>query len=380
MMTKFSLYVAVALCVAISGCGGGGSGTSTPAATIASSVIRFVGNFQPGCGGCSPATPGSLVIAPLAGTTTIGNREIAKVELSVDQGTAMVLTAPNAKTAAGQASYAFSFLHTAFTTPAFTHVCTPQLSLAITVTDVSGFSFKKSYSTCRTDEFGAFSDYGEKVIAYKASSNAPMQMGFSRFGAGQYIDSGSISGTANIATTLKAKDSDVLNASGAFDGGVADGAVLSISMEGEGNMLASSTVAKKSTAQVSAMLVCCGPSTAAPLSTGTQTITFAISTARYNEPVTDRPNPFNVYFRVMDPSTGTVVSEFRGAGAGPYTEWPVTVKAGYELKLEASPQEADTYVHLYIGRGAPAYQNTLGEAISNRPDAQAKLNVFCCKR
>jgi hypothetical protein len=236
------------------------------------------------------------------------------------------------------------------------------------------------YATCRTDEFGAFSDYGDKTITYKASSTAPMRMGFSRVGAGQYIDSGSIPGTANAATALKAKDSDVLSVSGAFDAGALDGAVLSIALEGEGNLLASSTVAKESDSQVSTMLVSCGPSTVASSATETQTITFAVSTTRYNEPVTDRQNAFNVYYRVMDPATGTVVSEYRGTGAGMYTEWPVTVRAGYELKLEASPQEADTYVNLYIGRGAPAYMNTLGTAISNRPDGPAKLNVFCCKR
>ncbi len=382
MLTKFSLHGAAALCslcLAISGCGGGGAGASAPVPAVTASVIKFVGNFQPGCGGCSPATPGSLVIAPLAGTTTIGNRDIAKVELSVDEGPTMVLTTPNAKTASGQASYAFSFLHRASSIIEFTHVCAPQFSLVITVTDVSGFSFRKSYASCRTDEFGGFSDYGDKTITYKASSTAPMQMGFRRSGTGQYIDSGTIAGTAS-ATTLKATNSDVLNISGAFDANAAEGAVLSISVEGEGNLLASSTVAKKADSQVSAMLVCCGLSTVAPSSTETQAITFAISTARYNEPVTDRQNPFNVYYRVMDPGTGTVVSEFRGVSAGAYVEWPVTVKAGYELKLEASPVEVDTFVHLYIGRGAPAYQNTLGEAISNRPGAPAKLNVFCCKR
>jgi len=55
------------------------------------------------------------------------------------------------------------------------------------------------------------------------------------------------------------------------------------------------------------------------------------------------------------------------------------VKAGYAVKLEASPQTEDTYVHLYINSDTQGF-NLLGEALSNRPNVPAKLNVFCCAR
>ena len=87
------LFTALSAMLLIS-CGGGGSGTVTsiPAADVAP-VIKYVGTFEPN----APATgTGSLTIEPIVGSSRIGTREIAKVELSVNQGSPQVLISPKA--------------------------------------------------------------------------------------------------------------------------------------------------------------------------------------------------------------------------------------------------------------------------------------------
>lgn len=392
LLVRLRLFSGIALCIALSDCGGGSSATAPsvapPVVPAATPVIKFMGTFEPACGTCSPAKLGSLVIAPIAGATTLGSKDIAKVELSVDHAPSLVLTAPNATTAAGQASYAFSFSHAPITYPAFTHTCTPAIGLEITVTDVTGFSYRKYASACQYAIFGGFSDYGDKTITYKASATAPANLAFTRWSTGGgNFDNVRATAAMSSTATLKAKDMDTVSASGVFNNGVSDGAILSLSVEGEGGALASSTIAKKSGQSADAFLVCCNLGTTAAPSTETRTIAFAVSATRYNEPITGRPNPFSVYYKISDPSTGSVLTEFRGVLPNgtyndTYSEWRFTVKKGHELRLEASPLEADTYLQLYIGGNASdpsGYHDPIGKAMSNRPDAPAKLNVFCCK-
>jgi hypothetical protein len=99
---KYFLYSAVALCVTLSGGGGGGNGNST--ADIAP-VIRFIGTFDVACPACRPARDNTLTIAPNTGATTLGNRDIAKLELSVDRGPMRTLTAPNSRNTAGLSTW-----------------------------------------------------------------------------------------------------------------------------------------------------------------------------------------------------------------------------------------------------------------------------------
>jgi hypothetical protein len=395
LASVFSLCIALALCATLASCGGGGSSAAAP------SVIRFIATNENPCSSCAPPKPGRLVISPLAGASALGNHDIAKVELTVnvDQAPAQapqVLTAPNGTNAAGQASYVFQYA-AAYTPPPGTvlppptHVCVPHWGFTITITDVTGFSFTKSASACQVPTFEGFSDYGDKTVAFKASSSVPAWINFRRASADSlYGDESRAWGVLTNAWVVKARDKDALFAGGTFDANAADGETLSVSVEGEGGAFASSTIAKKSSTSALATLICCGSGTAAPSSAQDRTIAFAVATSRYNEPQTGQPRPFNVYYRISNPSTGAVVTEFRGALPGNvnangayYTEWQFTVKPGYELKLEASPQDVDTYVQLYIGGDASnpsAYYNTLGEAMSNRPGVPAKLNVFCCMR
>lgn len=382
---RLRMLSGIVLCIAFSGCGGGGSSATAPVVVpTAAPVIKFVATFEPACSTCSPTGQATLGIAPIAGAAMIGNKDIAKVELSVNQGATQVLTAPNAKNAAGQAIYAFSFPAAPYTT--VMHVCTSTVGLEVTVTDVTGFSFKKYARPCATEVFDAFSDYGAKAATYRATASSPATTTFMLqnnlpYLNGRYVDSKTTLET-NTTWALKANDNDQHYASGS-DVNKADGNVVSVSIEGEGGALVSSSVITTKTVQpgANAYLVCCGRGTNTPSPSPTETRTIWFVTI-LRSPSDVSSTPVNVYYRVVDPSTGSVVSEFRGVRTGYFNAWPVVVKAGYELTMEASPQDTNTEVTLYVSTGTdPAYTAySIGTANSNRPDVPGKVTVFCCAR
>ena len=288
---------------------------------------------------------------------------------------------------AGQATFVFFVPRTSPIVPDLARTCRPPIALEITVTDVGGFAFKKYFNACNAAEFGAFSDYGDTAVTYRAVTMGPVRASFMRGGAGGYLDAGSsAAGAATSSWTLKARDGDPLGAGPIYDASFPDGAVTTVSIEAEGGAFASSTVARSLVAGGSpfdAFLVCCGFGAAAqsPPPTGTRTVSFTVVPAQYGVDVTKALQKFNVYYRVYDPGSATVIAEFQGAGDG-YTTWSFQVKAGYELKLEAGPQSAVTDVQTYISYGtdSPYFGNSVGTARSSRPDAPAKLKVFCCAR
>ncbi|MEQ1515972.1 MAG: hypothetical protein ABL931_05735 [Usitatibacteraceae bacterium] len=376
---KYSLVCASALCATLAGCGGGGdTGGGSPAEPAP--VIQFIGTLEPACIDCLPANH-TLTIAPNTGAARLGSREIAKVELSVDQGPAQTLLAPNSKNASGQSTWVFNFsTATPILSPVPTHVCTPALSLEMTVTDVRGFIFKKYFRSCRFAVFGAFSDYGEKSATFSAASTAPTQAFFQRGGASAYLDDfvGQVGGNA-ATLTLNARDEDTLSAYAGLGEELPIGTTVSVSIAGDGGALASSNIAHDKNSYARTSLVCCGARTPVQSSAATdpKTLVFVVVPVKYGVPQGDYP--FNVYFRVFDPASRTVVTEFRGVSSG-YSRWPVSVRAGYELKLEASPFEGGVHVEAFI-QNVPepaALIRELGSANSNRTDAPARLTVFCC--
>ena len=382
---RYFLYGALALCFALAGCGGGGGSVeSVP-------VIRFVGNYDFGCSNCSPPFENRLTIAPVSGAATIGSRDIARVELSANHGPVQVLTSPNSKNAAGQATFVFFVPRTSPIVPNLARICTPPIALEITVTDVGGFAFKRYFDACSTAEFGAFSDYGDRTVTFRATTTGAVRATFIRGGAGGYVDAGSsAAGATSGVWALKARDADSLGAGSIYDAGIADGAVTAVSIEADGGALASSTITSSAIAGGSsfdAFLVCCGFGAGAqsPPTGDTRTVSFIVSPVQYGVDVTKAVLKFNVYYRVYDPGSGTVIAEFQGTGDG-YSTWSFQVRPGYELRLEAGPQSAVTFVQAYIsigtGRGvdSPYLGNSLASARSNRPDAPAKLKVFCCAR
>lgn len=391
LLVRLRLFSGIALCIALSGCGGGGSSATAPVvAPAATPIIKFVATFVPACSICAPAGQATLDIAPIAGMATIGNKDIAKVELSVNQGATLVLTAPNAKNAAGQATYAFSFPAAAFAIDGFSSACYPTLGLEVTVTDVTGFSFKKYVKPCLTQVFDAFSDYGTKTVTYKATATTPATVAFERQDSppylsvnGRYLDSRTTLET-NATWPLRASDNDWLNATGS-DISKAEGNAVSVSIEGEGGAFAGSNVitTKNFRPLASAYLVCCGRGTTTPSPSPTETRTIWFGTHLRSPSVLDSTF-FDVHYRVTDPSTGNVVSEYRAIHTGSYNEWPVVVKAGYELTMEANPQDTNTEVILFISdrpdRIPINRTSSLAMANSNRPDAPGRVKVFCCAR
>lgn len=364
------LFTALSAMLLISCGGGSGTVTSVPAADLAP-VIKYVGTFEPN----APATgTGSLTIEPIVGNSKIGTREIAKVELSVNQGPPQVLISSNATNVTGQPAYAFSFVRQGISTSALGHVCSPEVDLEITATDVGGYAFKKYYKSCHLDVFGAFSDYGEKTVTYRVTGTAPTQITFYRYGRGGYTDSGVKSLGPSADISLKATDSDELRMIQSYEQTLNNDDVVTVSIEDVGGALATSTVSKPP-AGASALLVCCGAGPVIPVDT--HTVKFEVYTSRPG--VVGSPEQFNFYYKVSDPSSGTVVSELSGSGAG-FISTPIAVKAGYELRLEAGPVREGTYANVSIVGDSTVSPNSLGEALSNRPGIPAKLKVYCCKR
>lgn len=385
LSVQLRLFSGIALCIALSACGGGGSSATAPVIVpTAAPDIKFVATFVPACSICAPAGQATLDIAPIAGVAMIGNQDIAKVELSVNQGATLVLTAPNAKNAAGQATYAFSFPSPDFAITGISYFCGPTQGLEITVTDVTGFSFKKYVRPCLAEVFDAFSDYGAKTVTYKATASSPASMAFTLQNSlpylnGRYLDSRTTLET-NTTWPLRANDNDQFYATG-NDVSKAEGNAVSVSIVGEGGAFASSNVitTKNFRPEASAYLVCCGRGNTTPSPSPTETRTIWFGTYLRSPSVLDSIF-FNVYYRVSDPSTGKVVSEYRAIHTGYLNGWPVVVKAGYELTMEASPQDTNIEVTLFVSdRSDPMHrQYSLAMANSNRPDAPAKVNVFCC--
>lgn len=364
------LFTALSALILIS-CGGGGGNSVTTGSSEIAPMIRYTGTFKPD----DPlAGTGKLTIEPIAGSSMIGTREIAKVELSVNQNLAQILTLPNAKGSTGQPAYAFSFAHPAISTPVLGRTCSPEVDLEMAVTDVGGYTLRKYYASCHLDVFGAFSDYGERTVKYRASGSAATSVLFYRAGHGSYVDRGIKSLGTPIEIVLKAAESDELRLLQASNQKLDDNDVVTISIEDEGGSSAISSVSRPPTG-ARTLLICCGAGTVVP--SETHSIKFEVYTSRPG--VVESPEQFSFYYKVSDPASGTIVSELSGSAEG-YMSVPISVKTGYELRLEASPAREGSYTSVSIRRDSSASLNSLGETLSNRPGFPAKLKVFCCKR
>lgn len=372
----------LAFAFALTACGGGGDSGGNTQLSSGQPTIRYVGTFDPNCTSCSSMPGfGSLVIEPTKGTSTIGSRAIAKVELSVDHTPVQTILAPNSSNVAGLATYVFTFPHATISTPAITHSCLPTIDLEITVTDIGGYAFKKYLSSCHFEVFGAFSDYGQNLVTYSANATALARMDFSRSSLTGYQDSGSqIISASSTLLPLMASYSDSLRMFGTFDQNAVDGSVISVSITNQAGELASSTLEKNDVIQTTSFLECCGTNSApaSSLSGTSRTVTLELYGVRYGVQTDGMVNPFSFYYRVYDPLAGTLVSEFRGTGSG-YMAIPVTLMTGHELRLEASPMVAGTFVRISVRDNAIPGSSSLAEAETNRPNFPAILKLYCCR-
>ncbi len=373
----------------LAACGGGGGGAAPP-------VIRFEVRYEPAGLPQNATVPGRyLTVRALPGSTSLGTRPTARVELVVDKEAPTALTAPSFTDAQGRQNYVFP-VSAAYEANFVFRACTTFLPFTVTVTDADGMTFTKFARFCPGQELsaGAFSDYGDRTVRYSADSTGPMRMEFRRFAgdpaANGYLDEGGSPVPVMSSTaTLRAREGDELRATGVFDQSAADGAGLTVGVDGQGGSFARSALSKKTGTGMmfaDATLVCCRLAATPESSTSTRTVSFVVSAAQLGPVV--GPNPpvvsFDVHYRLYDPGSGRTLAEFQGTAAG-YESWTFQVKNGDQLTLEASPRAADTYVDLWVSYGTGVGLESpsiapLATSRSNRPGVPGSINVFCCSR
>lgn len=247
--------------VLVSACGGGGDDLSpapapptapapspapAPGALVPSEspALRFVGFYS--------ASGRSLTVSPLQGLSTLSSRSIARVEVAANDAPVQALAVPNATNSAGQPVYVFPLA----VQGAGSTRCGPSVALAITVTATDGATFSKYRIPCNDEQFGAFSDYGERTVTFRISSDVPLVGSFARTSAGNYGDVYSRSLPAGThAWVLRAQPGDLLNVTGSLGLGN-PAAHVQVSIEADGVVLGTDRNAEnKAGAAVS--VTCC---------------------------------------------------------------------------------------------------------------------------
>ena len=311
--------------VLLAACGGGDGAApdaaapppGTPPAT--EPLIRFAATLA----------GGTLAVAPVAGATSIGTRDIASVQLKVDQEAPQVLVAPTSTNAAGQPVYAFAVPPPA-TPPSPLPRCGAWRNYELMVTDSAGLSLTRYQASCGLVTFGGFSDYGERTVTFRVTAaTAPFNVTFTRQGgdAGEYVDNAFFQvPAAPQAWTLRAREGDKLYFSGDFPNAAPDGARATIAVESDGAVLGTTEAAKGTAGSL--MVVCChGTSPPAPA----QPVTFFVYPTGLGPFPRDPNPPFTATLRIVD-ARGETVRSFSGAAYG-NTEWEFQANPGDELRL-----------------------------------------------
>jgi hypothetical protein len=378
--------------LALAGCGGSGA-PEQPAPPSSPPLIRFEAAYNV----ATPASAGgSIEIRPIAGSTGIGSNPIARVELSTNGETPVILTAPNSADTAGRPAYRFTVPFIPSETSRIG--CITQIPFRVTVTDETGFSFTKRDTFCpaQSQTADAFSDYGNKTVTFVASATAPAHVSVARFGAGvnrDYRDRSASDGVTAYALGVRAVEGDRATISAGYPAGsVPDGTTVTARVEGEGGSFAESVVATNphNWFTADATLVCCQLSTALDPSRGTKQVSLVVDATRFGPvPLQDLvplpgSNPvilvpfveYDYSYRIFDPATGNVVAESSGS-ATQFNRWTFDLNVGHQITLEARPKSTEATVRVLVSTPG---DNTLGEARSNRTGVPARLTVFCCSR
>lgn len=373
----------------LAACGGGGGDAPEPAPPPAAAAIRFEVLYEPAAAPPSTPAPGRwLTVRALPGSTALGTRATAKVELQLAQEAPRSLAAPSYVDAQGRPTYVFD-VSADYPSIFQFRSCMSFIPFQVTVTDETGFAFTKYGQLCpgQAPSVGAFSDYGDRTARFRMAGPAgATQASFHRHGAQGYTDSGSSTPAGGSATwSVKAAEGDHLFAMAQLTSAAAPGAAATAEIETDRGAYARSVVAKNTATgavYADASLLCCRADDTMATVTPTRTITFVVAPAQLGSiPGGTIPSvPFTVHYRVADGATQRTVQEFSGAGAG-YSVWTYQVKAGDELTLEASASGNDTMMTINLLAGVasgPDPSVELGMAKSFLPGAAAKLNVFCC--
>lgn len=373
----------------LASCGGGGGASEPAPPPPAAAAIRFEVVYEPAATPPNVPAPGRyLTVRALPGSTALGTRTTAKVELQLAQEAPRSLAAPSYVDAQGRPNYVFA-VSADYPSIFQFRSCASFIPFEVTVADETGYAFTKYGQLCpgQAQSVGAFSDYGDRVASFRMAGPAgATQASFHRSGAQGYTDSGSSTPAGgNASWSVKAAEGDRLFAMAQLTSAAAPGAVATADIETDRGAYARSVVARNTATgavYADASLLCCRADVTIATVTPTRTITFVVAPAQLGSiPGGTIPSvPFTVHYRVADGATQRTIQEFSGAGTG-YSVWTHQVKPGDQLTLEASAPGADTMMTINVLAGAasgPAPSVELGMAKSFLPGAAAKLNVFCC--
>lgn len=348
-------------------CGGGGdaappAGPGTPPPVVppaAEALIRFAATLS----------GGTLTVAPVAGTTSIGTRDIASVQLKVDDGAPQVLLAPTATNAAGQPVYVFA-VPPSGTPPLPLPRCSSYRTYEITVTDAEGLALTRYQASCGLVTFGGFSDYGERTVTFRVTSaSAPFNVTFTRQGgdAGEYVDSAFFQIPAGQqAWTLRAREGDKLYFSGDFPATATGAARATVAVESDGAALGTTEAARGTAGSL--MIVCCrGTPPPAPA----QSVTFFVHPTGLG-PFPQDPNPpVAATVRIVD-AKGQTLHSFSGTAHGA-TQWTFPAGPGDRLHLEAAVgEQVSANLGIRVGTSEIAHGH------ASIPGTPTRFDVSCC--
>lgn len=368
------------LALLVAACGGGSANVAETTGAGAP-TIRFEAVYD-------VAATRTLTIRPVAGAATIGNNAIARVDVVVNEQVPLSLPAPNSTNPQG-AQFVFEIppIYMGEAGPRF---CPSNLPLRITAFDVTGFSFTKSVMVCpiTSQTFSAFSDYGEHDVRITASSSAPVNVRARRFQeVGNYADDVLRKLATSLDVVLRSSERDSLTASiGAFGVDVAGapsvpaGTTMTMRIDAGGGAFAEGLTVSGSGPLgygelADATLACChGVGDGSP-----KQVRIIITGTRSGSPAT-----FAYAWRIIDPATGTVVSQESATRVGvpsdPYgstlarLEQVLDVRSGHRVEVTATADAPQTWLTAGVFAGATTGLN-LGSALGNR---QARVSVFCC--
>jgi hypothetical protein len=364
-MPTMRTVVSLMLVMLLAACGGGGG-----QATSSVPTIRFEGVYTSG------ATT-TLTIGPVADAATIGNNAVARVDVLVNDQWTLSLAASSRVDAAGRDEYVFDIPPVAGEAG---RLCSTNLPLRVTVTDVTGFSFSKYATVCPTAPytFSAFSDYGDRDVHITAASSAPMDAVVARYQeVGDYHDDVIRKSATSLDVVLRSNERDSLTARiGNFSvdpvpaPSVPAGSTMTTRVDAGGGAFAeASGIVDVAGQAVDVALACCH-ATADGSAKQVRILVTGVRSA--NAP------SFSYTWRVTDPATGAVVSQDSGTQSGATLaklEQVLDVRSGQQVDVTAtSLQDPPTLVNVLVLAAATSGL-VLGSADTN---GQAHVSVFCC--
>ena len=363
-MRNLITLMLVLLLAACGGGGGGGQGNSS------APTLRFEGVYTAG-----PTR--TLTIRPVDGAATIGSNALARVDVLVNDQSTLSLAASSRVDATGRDEYVFDIPPVAGEAG---RLCSANLPLRVTVTDVTGLSFSKYATVCPTGSFtfSAFSDYGDRDVRITASSSAAMYAVAARYQeVGDYRDNVVRKSATSLDVVLHSNERDSLTARiGNFTVDpvapppVPVGSTMTTRVDAGGGAFAeASGIVDVAGRFVDVALACCH----AAGDGSAKQVRILIDGLRSATPAS-----FAYTWRVTDPTTGAVVSQDSGTQAGATLaklERVLDVRSGQQVDVTAtSLDDPPTAVSVSVLAAATSGL-VLGSSRANR---QARVSVFCC--